>query len=101
MIDGSGNKNFNVTVVPSDPNALYGVSFYGSGVGFPTYGILGTASGGARGTTTFSKYFNDSVLSADGTQSRVYSGCLPVHIFEGSEAGNNFAYFNLNLTVNP
>lgn len=103
MIDGRGNKNFSTTIVSSGGStSSYGYGVQGYGVGFPTYGILGGTSGGASGNTTLNLYFNDNNLSADGAQSKTYSGYLPIRIYQDSSSGNDsYLYLNLNLAVNP
>ncbi|MEY2664255.1 MAG: hypothetical protein RIT04_63 [Candidatus Parcubacteria bacterium] len=101
MVDGEGNKNFGVTVRGNVP---FGFSVHGYGNGFPTYGIIAeTASGGVDGAFNIQLYFNDSYLSADGDKPRVYSGHLPIHIYQGSETGfdTNFLYLKVVLTVYP
>lgn len=103
MTDGQGDKNFTATIIASTANSSFGYSTRGYGVGFPTYGILGGGSGGAAGNTSLNLHFSDKVLSSDGSQPHTYSGYLPIHIFQGSETGNdnNFLNLNVNLTVNP
>ncbi len=101
MVHGQGNKSFSATIVGS---GSYGFSTRGYGVGFPTYGIIAnTASGGAQGSFPLNLYFNDSYLTANGNQSQTYTGYLPIHIFQGSETGNdnNFLNLGITLTVNP
>ena len=104
MIDGQGDKIFSTTIITPSSAVLYGFQVYGYGIGFPTYGIIGDAtSGGASGNKTLTLRFKDSVLSADGNQPKVYSGCIPIGIYTGSATGNNisYLYLNINLTVNP
>ncbi|MEN9604737.1 MAG: hypothetical protein RJB39_422 [Candidatus Parcubacteria bacterium] len=102
MTDGAGNKDFNIRVIPSDVNKSFGFSVYGYGEGLPTYGSLGTASGGAHGITNIPRYLNDSYLAADGNNPKVYTGYFKIHIYEGSESGDtNFLYQNFRVTVNP
>ena len=104
LSNGQGNKNFSAVITPSTAGASYGFSVYGYGIGFPTYGIIAnTASGGAVGNTTLSFYFNNNYLSANSNQYKAYSGCLPIHIFTGSETGydTNYLYLPVNLIVNP
>jgi peptidoglycan hydrolase-like protein with peptidoglycan-binding domain len=103
MTDGQGDKNFSTTITATGANTSFGYSTRGYGVGFPTYGILGGGSGGASGNTTLNLRFSDANLSANGTQSKIYTGYLPIHIFQGSETGNdnNFLNLNVNTTVNP
>jgi hypothetical protein len=97
MVHGQGNKNFSATIVGS---GLYGFSTRGYGVGFPTYGIIAnTASGGAQGSFPLGLYFNDSYLTANGDQPKTYTGYLPVHIFQGSETGNDNNFLNLGITL--
>lgn len=100
MNDTLGNKNFSTTIISSDGSSSYGFSVKGYGVGFPDYGILGASSGGARGNTPINLYFNDSYLSSDGPSSKIYSGYLPIHIFQGSEGSdNNYLQLKINLRV--
>lgn len=99
MVDGQGNKNFTTTIIPSSTRPSYGYSVHGYGEGLPTYAILGASSGGAVGTTTIGLYFNDSVLSANGNQPQVYSGYLPIHVYQGSETGFDNIYLDLNVTL--
>jgi hypothetical protein len=96
MVDGSGNQNFSTTIMGSGG---YGYSVRGYGVGFPTYGILGASSGGASGNTAVNLYFNDAYLSANGNQAQTYTGYLPIHIFQGSETGNDNNFLNLGITL--
>ncbi len=100
MIDGEGDKNFSTTIMASGG---YGFSVYGYGNGFPVYSILGVSSGGASGNTALDLHFNDSVLSSDGDKPKVYSGYLPINVYQGSATGWNqhYMYLNLNLTVYP
>lgn len=92
----TGSKPFSFKIVPSSESASYGFSKHGYGVGFPTYAILGTSSGGASGTTEVSESFNREVLPK-GT----YVGYLPIHIYLGSETGRdtNFLRLKINLIV--
>jgi len=100
MTDGQGNKDFTTTVVSNGgSSSTFGYSVHGYGVGFPTYGILGGTSGGAVGNTTLHLTFNDSYLSANGNQPQTYTGYLPIHIYQGSEASTDNNYLNLNVTV--
>lgn len=104
MVDGKGDVGFSTTVVTSGgENHFYGISRYGYGEGLPTYAIVGASSGGASGNALLQFGFADSVLSADGDKPRVYNGYLPIHIYHGSERGDdmNFLYLNLSLTVFP
>ena len=105
MTDGQGDKNFSTTIVSSaGATSTFGYTVYGYGVGLPTYGILGGTSGGARGNTQLNLHFADSVLSANGNQSRTYTGYLPIRIYQDGPAplsGSDFLNFNYNLTVNP
>jgi len=103
MIDGSGNKNFNFTIVQEGEKTVYGFTVYGYGVRFPTYGILGGySSGGARGSLLMNKYFNDNVLRANGMSPMRYSGYLPIKIYHGSAiaANQKELRLNINLLVN-
>ncbi|MCC7004303.1 peptidoglycan-binding protein [Candidatus Nomurabacteria bacterium] len=101
MVDGQGDKTFTSKIVGS---GLYGFSVHGYGEGFPTYGIMSSpSSGGAFGNTSLNFTLNDNYLSSNGGSSKTYSGYMPIHIFQGSETGNDNNYLNLkvNLTVLP
>ncbi len=101
MTDGEGNKDFTIKIVSSDTNKTFGFSVYGYGEGLPTYGSLGTSSGGARGTATINRYLNDSYLNSDGTTPKVYTGYFKINIHEGGDYGKYFLYQNFKITVNP
>ncbi len=99
MVDGEGNKDFQVKIVQGGQSTLYGFQRYGYGVGFPTYAILGDSSGGVNGTDKILSFsLQDSVLNSDGNQNKVYSGYLPIQIFHGSWNGV-YEELKLNLTV--
>ncbi len=94
MVKGGGDKPFSVKINTSTINPLYGFSVFGYGVGFPTYGIIGTSSGGAQGSTTLDFEFKESVL-----EKGVYKGYLPIHIFNGSEMGGEDSTHYLRLKI--
>ncbi len=96
MIQGEGDKEFTILLVPSKPTVNYGFSVRGYGEGFPTYGIMtiGSSSGGASGTVTLKIRINAKALSQ-----RTYDGYLPIHVFLGSETGFDQNYLNLKVNV--
>ena len=97
MIHGQGDKGFEVSLHGS---GVYGFSVHGYGVGFPTYGIIAdTASGGVNDNTVLRLHFSDTYLVPDGGKPKVYSGYLPIHVFQGSETGFDTNYFHLPVTV--
>ena len=97
MIHGQGNKNFEISVHGS---GSYGFSVHGYGEDFPTYGIIAdTASGGVINDTVLRLHFNDAYLMPDGNHSKVYSGILPIHIYQGSENGFDTNYFRVKVSV--
>lgn len=101
MVDGRGNKSFSVKIIA---NGGYGFGVRGDPDGFPGYGIMGGTSGSTSGNKTLNLYFNDSVLSSDGSKSKSYIGHLPIHIYLGSSlTGPDSGLLNLfvNLTVTP
>lgn len=103
MTDGQGDKNFTVTIIPTNPQVTYGFNTYGYGEGLPTYGILGGESGAASGSHVFHLHFNDNVLSADGSVARVYGAHLPIKIYNASAGPATAQTLNLDfrLTINP
>ena len=101
MVDGAGNVDFKFHIIQRGAPVSYGFSVYGYGEGFPTYGTIGTSSGGAQGNTTISRYFNDDYLNFD-PSNPVYSGYLPIKIYHGSASGNDPELrFNINLGMLP
>jgi hypothetical protein len=102
MVDGQGNKTFSASISQSK-RTLYGFSVYFPAVGFPQYGVMSDiATGGAFGTTQINFSLNDKALWADGNKNKTYSGCVPIHIYTGSESTDgNYLYLKLNVVVKP
>jgi cysteine-rich repeat protein len=102
MIDGQGDKNFNIIIRQVGNASSYGFSTPGYGEGFPGYAIMGV-SGGAYGDQTIPMYFNDGVLNANGSNPMFYTGYQPVNVYHGSATGWNQheLRFYIDLTVNP
>jgi peptidoglycan hydrolase-like protein with peptidoglycan-binding domain len=96
----TGVRFIPITIIPSDPKVSF--RYIIENVGFIPNSILGPSSGTGKGTTTIKKIFRSSTLSANGKNTKVYSGQFKIKIFLGKASSSaSYLYQNVNVTVKP